>query len=100
METQSKIIKTEIQGIEAKDLLTRFDTLENRLTQLQETVKPQPKTVLLTRKQVAEMLGISLPTLHAWGKSDILNPFRIGNKIRYKENEVLEALQNINAQNS
>ncbi|MCV6629188.1 MAG: helix-turn-helix domain-containing protein [Flavobacteriaceae bacterium] len=94
------IIKTEIQGIEAKDLLNRFDTLESRLTELHQTVKPENKIVLLTRKEVAKMLGISLPTLHAWSKGNILIPYRIGNKVRYKEHEVLEALQNINAQNN
>lgn len=96
METQTTIIKTEIQSIEAKELLNRFNSLENRLAQLQKTVNPKQKTVLLTRKQVAKLLNISLPTLHAWSKNKVLNPFRIGNQVRYKENEVLEALQAIN----
>lgn len=95
--SQETIIKTEIQSIQAKDLLTRFDTLENRLKELQKTVKTGNKTLLLTRKQVAQMLGVSLPTLHAWTKNAILQAYRIGNKVRYKENEVLEALQTINS---
>lgn len=95
---ESKIFtSTQIQGIEAKDLLTHFEKLNNRLDQLQKTVKPQSKTILLTRKEVAKMLDISLPTLWAWTNKGILISYRIGNKIRYKENEVLEALQCINA---
>ena len=67
------ITNTQIQGIEAKDLLTHFEKLNNRLDQLQNTVKPQSKTVLLTRKEVAKMLDISLPTLWAWTNKNI-NP--------------------------
>ena len=94
----SKIItSTQIQGIEATDLLQHFEKLNNRLDQLQKTVKPQGKLILLTRKEVAKMLNISLPTLWAWTNKGILISYRIGNKIRYKENEVLEALQCINA---
>ena len=93
----NSITNTQIQGIEATDLLQHFEKLNNRLDQLQKTVKPQTKTILLTRKEVAKMLDISLPTLWAWTNKGILISYRIGNKIRYKENEILEALQCINA---
>ena len=93
----NSITNTQIQGIEATDLLKHFEKLNNRLDQLQKTVKPQGKPILLTRKEVAKMLNISLPTLWAWTNKGILISYRIGNKIRYKENEVLEALQCINA---
>lgn len=91
-----KITKTEIQGIEAKILLAHFHNLETRLSDLQKTVAPQPETHLLTRQEVAKWLDISLPTLHAWTKKGILQAYRIGNKIRYKKNEVLDSLQSIN----
>ncbi len=93
------IIKTEIQGIQAIDLLTYLGNLENRLIQLQQSVKPPQKTTLLTRKDVAELLSISLPTLHSWTKKELLISYRIGNKVRYKQEEVLQALQNINLKN-
>lgn len=87
------IVKTEIQGIQASVLLAHLEAVEVRLTALQEAFKPEPETVLITRQQVAEYIGISLPTLHAWTKSGTLKAYRIGNKVRYKKNEVLEALQ-------
>lgn len=95
--SENKITTTQIQGIEAIDLLNYFAKLQNRLDELQETVKPKPPTVLLTRQQVAKTLDISLPTLWAWTNKDILKAYRIGNKVRYKENEVFEALQSINS---
>lgn len=91
-----QITKTEIQGIEAKTLLDHFQNLETRLSELQKAVTPQPDTHLLTRQEVAKWLDISLPTLHAWTKNGILQAYRIGNKVRYKKSEVLDALQTIN----
>lgn len=91
------ITNTQIQSIEAKVLLNHFDKLNTRLDQLQETVKPQPQTKLLTRKEVSKLLDVSLPTLWAWTNKGILVSYRIGNKIRYKQNEVLQALQRINS---
>lgn len=96
METQSKIIKTEIQGLDATALLTHFEKLQNGIIELQKAVQPQPETQLLTRHEVAKWLSISLPTLHAWTKNGILKSYRIGNKIRYKKSEVLTSLQSIN----
>lgn len=95
MDTQT-IIKTEIQGIEAKALLSLFENVNSRLNELQKAVAPQPETTLLTRKEVAKMLGISLPTLHSWVKNGTIQAYRIGNKVRFKKSEVLEALQSIN----
>ncbi|XKX07030.1 helix-turn-helix domain-containing protein [Tenacibaculum maritimum] len=55
------------------------------------------KDKLLTRKQTAELLQISLVTLWNWRKEGIIQAYRIGNKIRYKESEIIEALQTVNA---
>jgi predicted site-specific integrase-resolvase len=54
------------------------------------------KDKLLDRKTTAELLGISLVTLWDWTKKDIVPAFRIGNKVRYKKLDVLEALQKMN----
>lgn len=86
----------QIQGISAAQLLQRFDTLEAQLKNLQQP-QPTPTDELLSRSMVAEYLGISLVTLHNWNKSGILNPLRIGNKVRYKKSEVLASLQSINS---
>lgn len=89
----SNIIKTEVQGIAASTIIAEFATIKKKLEQLQDTVNPDPDTQLMSRKEVARFLDISLPTLHAWSKNGILTSYRIGNKIRYKKHEVLEALQ-------
>jgi len=60
------------------------------------TSKSQNQDTLLTRIETAEMLSISLVTLWKWTKDDIIPAFRIGNKVRYKRKEVIEALQQMN----
>jgi excisionase family DNA binding protein len=87
------IVKTEIQGIQASVLLAYLEAFEVRISAIQDAFKPEPETVLITRQQVADYIGVSLPTLHAWTKNGTLKAYRIGNKVRYKKNEILEALQ-------
>ena len=48
---------------------------------------------LLSRKEVAEFLKISLPTLLNYQKSGILRCHRIGSRVLFKKSEVMEALQ-------
>ena len=51
---------------------------------------------LLTRDETAKLLSVSLVTLWDWTKKDIIPAYRIGNKVRYKKGEVLNALQQMN----
>lgn len=47
---------------------------------------------ILTREEAAKMLSVSLVTLWTWDKNDILQTYRVGNKIRYKKSDILNAL--------
>ena len=47
---------------------------------------------LLTRKQAADFLGVSLPTLHSWINKKWLPSYLLGGKRYFKKNEVLDAL--------
>ena len=53
----------------------------------------------LTRLEVADILKVSLVTISDWNKKKILNPYRLGNLIRYKRSEIEEALVCINTKN-
>jgi len=50
----------------------------------------------LTRGEVANFLKISLPTLHRYTKDGVLKSYRIVGKIRYKLEEVENALKERN----
>jgi len=52
-------------------------------------------TELLTRKETAEFLGITLPTLNDWTKKQVIKGYRIGARVRYKKIDILDALKQI-----
>ena len=58
-------------------------------------LNPQPDTVLLTRKEVAGILGITLVTLNAWSKMGKIPSYRLGTRVRYKKHEVMDALNKV-----
>jgi predicted DNA-binding transcriptional regulator AlpA len=50
----------------------------------------------ITRQEVSKILQVSLVTLSSWNSKKILNPYRLGNLIRYKRSEIEQALICIN----
>ncbi len=54
--------------------------------------KPQPKDKYITRREVADKISISLPTLNEYTKTGKLKAYRIGGRVLYKESEVEAAL--------
>lgn len=68
------------------------ETLE---VQVNRILEEQTKTVfpeLLTRKETAKILGVSLVTLNEWQKTGKVPAYRINTRIRYKSAEVLNCL--------
>lgn len=57
--------------------------------------KPQPDTELLTRKEAAKLLGVSLPTILDWTKTGKITGYRISSRIRYKRHELETSLSQI-----
>lgn len=50
---------------------------------------------LLTRRQTAQLLGVSLASLDNWTATGRLRKHRIGAAVRFKKAEVLAALDNL-----
>ncbi len=69
------------------------EALEKKLTGFSTPKENELK--LLTRKDTAKLLCISLPTLHDWTKNGIVKAHRIGYRVLYKHEEIIEALQQI-----
>lgn len=53
---------------------------------------PPPDNEYISRKETARILGISLPTLNNYTKRGLISSYRIGSRIRYKKDDVLESL--------
>lgn len=68
----------------------------NKISSLLQTAQtPSPETELITRKQAADFLGVSLPTINDYTKTGKIQGYRIGNRIRYKRNEIENSLLQI-----
>jgi excisionase family DNA binding protein len=53
----------------------------------------------ISRKETAKLLHISLPTLHEWTKDGTLTSYRIGTRVLYKPDEVIEMVSQRNFTN-
>ncbi len=63
--------------------------IENYLKELSKKQNDE----FLTRQEVAYYLKISLVLIHSWNKHGILNPIRMGNRIFYKKQDILDVLE-------
>ena len=53
------------------------------------------ETEVLTRKEAAKLLSVSLPTILDWTKTGKITGYRIGSRIRYKRAELESSLLQI-----
>jgi excisionase family DNA binding protein len=77
-----------------------LDELESRIVnrfksefQIQTPPQSPVEDSLLTSRQSAKMLGVSLVTLSKWRTEGRIKFHRIGSRIRFKRAEVLDSLQ-------
>jgi len=71
----------------------RTQLIEPLAKDLQElrTHNQEPETVL-SRKEAAKFLGVTLVTLHDWTKRGLIDCGRIGVRVFYKKSELLNAI--------
>jgi excisionase family DNA binding protein len=84
-----------LSGVSVQELETKIEQIVRRC--LDGTNKTEQRTLplesnYLTRKQTASLLGVSLVTLHKWSIEGVIPSYRISSRIRYKQNEIEEAL--------
>lgn len=82
-------LKTEI----SEDVFNKISCL------LEKVQTAAPQTEFITRKQTAQILGVSLPTINEWTKTGKIKGYRIGSRIRYKRNEIENSLSQIKTRN-
>jgi excisionase family DNA binding protein len=81
-------------GITVNDLLLQIE----QLIDAKISRHPQNENIqsgYLSRKEVAKLLKITLPTLHDWTKLHYLKAYKIGTRVLYKESEVIETLEKV-----
>ena len=87
----AKNITLNIKGIDLIRFAERLIDDTNKVAEKHLKSQPEPEKYL-TRKDVAELLKVSLVTLYNWNKKGILKTTRIGNKVRYTRSSIDEAL--------
>lgn len=63
-----------------------------QLEKLSRNFKPKDPTTWIGRKEAAEILGVTYPTLLDWNKKGILHPFKVGNRVRYRREDIEQVL--------
>lgn len=58
-------------------------------------MKENKSKAILTRREAAELLSVSLTTLKTWSDQKIIRAYKLGGRIYYKEKELLNALQSV-----
>ncbi len=66
--------------------------VEKLLKEFSEQFTPKQPEIWMNRKEVGELLGISLVTIHNWSKDGILKAYKIGNRVRFKRSDIEETL--------
>lgn len=84
--------KVTLNTFEFSDFENAIDKALERA--FKEFVNPPKKgdSNLKSRKETAKILSISLPTLHTFTKEGIIQAYRIGNRVLYKQEDIDNAL--------
>jgi excisionase family DNA binding protein len=88
--TTPEQLKVQLQSVVSQ---TVKDELQRHF---QAAITPEPEihaqNDLLTRKQAANLLGVSLPTLNEWSKKGLIIGYRIATRVRYKRSDIEKSL--------
>ena len=83
----------QIENISSEDF--KNEIIKGVMIAFQEIIanlKNNNDEVIITREEAAKLLSISLVTLWDLTRKNKIPAFRIGNKVRYKKSDVLNAL--------
>jgi len=84
-----------LQGIIPDDLIQQIESIVERKLEdsLSKLLQKPKKFSYMTRKEVAEYLRISLPTLHEWTKMEWIKSYKISSRVLFRNDEVEQDLK-------
>jgi excisionase family DNA binding protein len=92
----NKTVLINYESHELQDLFKNCLTEAFKGLNLFNNPQPEKEKQILTRKETAEMLAVSLPTLHTYTKEGKIKSFRLGHLVRYRLEDVYKSLTLIN----
>lgn len=88
---------TQLHGVSPEKFKTEIlEGVGRQIQEILENFQPKEPTIWITRKEVSELLGVSLVTIHNWTKEGVINAYKIGTRIRFKQSEIENILLNSN----
>lgn len=83
-------------GFTLSQLLERIGQLvDSKLEVLSQNFTSKEQSEFISRHEVAELLKISLPTLNEWTKLGWLKSYKIGARVLYKKQEVINCIDQL-----
>src|SRR5215203_1266052 len=83
-----------LYSVKITDLLNQIEQIiDKRLVSL--APQREDRSEYITRKEVASILKITLPTLHDWTKLGWVKGYKIGSRVLYKRNEIEAAIEGV-----
>lgn len=70
------------------------EVVKQEFSKFNNVPTPEPLEYI-TRKETAQILGVSLVTLNEWTKTGTIQGYRISSRVRYKKSEVLNSLTKV-----
>jgi excisionase family DNA binding protein len=85
--------KIYLNELEIEDIRILFEQiLDSKLESIIKQQNSERSDKLLTRKETAKVLRISLPTLNEWTKDGTISSCRIGGRVLYTQEAINESL--------
>lgn len=79
-----------------ENVINDLESIKQELVNLKTNFTPREPEDFLSRKETAELLKISLPTLHQWSNDGILRPMKMGNRTYFSRKEINAVMYNSN----
>lgn len=79
-----------------ENVINDLESIKQELVNLKTNFTPREPEDFLSRKETAELLKISLPTLHQWSNDGILRPMKMGNRTYFSRKEIVSIMYNSN----
>lgn len=83
-------ITINVSAAALRNIITEM--VQNELIRTAKAVEASKERPTLTRKEAADMLGVTFMTLNRWAKDEYLVPVKIGYKVRYRLSDVEDIL--------
>ncbi len=99
IEKMEQLILSPIPLIELEGIFQRIVQKALAESKKDSTQSQSESEDLLTRKEAANLLGVSLPTLHDYTTRSIIPAYRLGTRVRYKKGEILDCLRKVQTRN-